>query len=136
MPKTTDRARQADPPRGERAGGGHVDPAAQEYIDAIAAEHRPLFDRLHRLILAEHPEASVVLSYKMPTYKAGSHRLHLGVWKHGVSIYGLKEDRDGGFTARHPELRSSKGTYQLRQQDADRISDTELRDLVRAALAD
>jgi uncharacterized protein YdhG (YjbR/CyaY superfamily) len=136
MPKTTDRAGGASPGRSGRAAGGHVDPAAQEYIEAIAAEHRLLFDRLHRLILAEHPEASVVLSYKVPTYKVGSHRFHLAVWKHGVSIYGLKDGRDAGFTTRHPELKSSKGTYRLRQQDADRISDTELRDLVRAALGD
>ena len=36
---------------------GAMDDAVREYIDAIAPEHRPLFDRLHRLILevcAEH----------------------------------------------------------------------------------
>jgi hypothetical protein len=58
----------------------------------------------------------------------------VGAWKHGVSIYGWPQDRDGGFTARHPELRTSKGTIQLRAQDAAGISDDELRDLVRAAL--
>lgn len=136
MPRSTQRAGGASPGRSRSAAVGHVDAAAQEYIDSIAAVHRPLFDRLHRLILAEYPEASVVLSYKMPTYKVGGHRFHVAVWKHGVSIYGLKEGRDAGFMARHPELKSSKGTYRLRQQDADAMSDTELRDLVRAALAD
>ena len=40
--------------RRERAPGGRhapLDQAVQGYIDAISAEHRPLFDRLHRLIL-------------------------------------------------------------------------------------
>jgi hypothetical protein len=44
------------------------DPVA-DYIEAIDPEHRPLFDRLHRLILEVCPDAAVVLSYKMPTYK-------------------------------------------------------------------
>ena len=110
-----------------------MDEAVQGYIDGIAPEHRPLFDRLHRLILAAHPDAAVVLSYQMPTYKVGSRRLHVGAWKHGVSIYG-SQDRDGGFTARHPELRTSKGTIQLRPEEAAGISDDELRGLVRAAL--
>ncbi len=111
-----------------------MDEAAREYIDGIAPGNRPLFDRIHRLILQAHPGATVVISYQMPTYKAGLRRLYVGAWKHGVSLYGWQEGRDAGFTSRHPELRTGKGTIQLRADDADRIPDDELRDLVRAAL--
>ena len=104
------------------------------YIESIAPETRPLFDRLHRLILAAHPEAAVVLSYKIPTYKVGRRRLFLGAWKHGVSLYGWQEGRDGGFASRHAALRTSKGTIRLRPEDAAGISDDEFRDLARAAL--
>ena len=120
-----------------RAHGSHhpqVDQAVQGYIDAIAPEHRPLFDRLHLLILEGHPDAAVVLSYQIPTYKAGSRRLYLGAWKHGVSIYGWLQGRDASFTSRHPALKTSKGTIQLRPEDAARIPDDEFRDLVRASL--
>jgi uncharacterized protein YdhG (YjbR/CyaY superfamily) len=120
-----------------RVHGSHnaqVDQAVQGYIDAITPEHRPLFDRLHLLILQVRPDAAVVLSYQIPTYKAGSRRLYLGVWKHGVSIYGWQQGRDAGFTSRHPELKTSKGTIQLRPEDAAGIPDDEFRDLVRAAL--
>ena len=129
MAKTTDR-------RGGAPGShnAHVDQAVQDYIDAVAPEHRPLFDRLHLLILQVHPDAAVVLSYQMPTYKAGRRRLYLGAWKHGVSIYGWPQGRDAGFTSRHPELKTSKGTIQLRPEDAAAIPDEEFRDLVRAAL--
>jgi hypothetical protein len=58
------------------------------------------------------------------------------VWRHGVSIYGWQQGRDAGFTARHPELKSGKGTIRLRPEDAAAIGDDELRDLVRAALGD
>jgi uncharacterized protein YdhG (YjbR/CyaY superfamily) len=111
-----------------------VDDGVRDYIDAIPPEHRPLFDRLHRLVLEVHPEAAVMLSYQMPTYKVGRQRLFLGVWKHGVSIYGWDQGRDAGFIARHPDLKTSKGTIRLRPEDAAGIPDDELRDLVRAAL--
>jgi uncharacterized protein YdhG (YjbR/CyaY superfamily) len=110
-----------------------VDEAVRAYIESIPAENRPLFDRLHRLILAAHPEAAVVLSYRMPAYKVGRKRLFLAAWKHGVSIYG-SQGRDAGFASRHAELRTGQGTIQLRPQDAAAISDDEFRDLARAAL--
>lgn len=113
-----------------------MDDAVQDYIEAVAPQHRPLFDRLHRLILEAHPDAEVSLSYQMPTYQVGRRRLHLGVWKHGVSLYGWDQDRSADFIARHPELRTSKGTIQLRPEVAEGITDDEFQDLVRATLDD
>ena len=104
------------------------------YIDAIPPEHRPLFERIHRLILAAYPDVTVVLSYRMPTYKVGGRRLYVGAWKHGVSIYGWQQRGEASFTARHPGLRTSKGTIKLRPEDAAGIPDDDLRDLVRSAL--
>jgi uncharacterized protein YdhG (YjbR/CyaY superfamily) len=111
-----------------------MDAGVREYIKAIPKEHRPLFDRIQRLVLEAHPEADLMLSYKMPSFKLGQRRLYLGVWKHGISLYGWQGNRDGGFTARHPELKTGKGTIQLRPDDATRIPDDEFRDLARAAL--
>jgi uncharacterized protein YdhG (YjbR/CyaY superfamily) len=111
-----------------------IDQAARAYIDSIDAGQRPLFDRVHRLILEAEPDARVVLSYQIPAYTAGKRRLYVGAWKHGVSLYGWQDGRDAGFTARHPELRSGKATIRLRTQDAAEIPDDELRDLARAAL--
>ncbi len=112
-----------------------MDDAVRGYIDAIAPEHRPLFDRLHRVILAARPDATVAISYTMPTYRIGNRRLHLGVWRHGVSLYGWRQGCDGGFTTRHPELQTGKGTIRLRPEDAAAIDDDELRDLTRSALS-
>jgi uncharacterized protein YdhG (YjbR/CyaY superfamily) len=111
-----------------------MDETVRAYIDGIDPEHRPLFDRTHRLILAAHPDATVVLSYDIPTYKVGKRRLFVGAWKHGISIYGWGEGRDGGFSARHPALKTGKGTIRLTPDDAAAIPDDELSDLVRAAL--
>ena len=81
-----------------------MDEAVREYIDAIPSEHRPLFDRLHRLILEAHPDTTVALSYGIPTYRVGRRRLFVGAWKHGLSVYGWQADHDAGFSARHPEF--------------------------------
>jgi uncharacterized protein YdhG (YjbR/CyaY superfamily) len=111
-----------------------MDDAVRGYVDHIAGEYRPMFDRIHRLVFEVYPEAEVVLSYEMPTYRVGRCRLYVGVWKHGLSLYGWRQGRDAGFTVRHPELVAGKGTIKLRLDDAARIPDEEFRDLVRAAL--
>jgi uncharacterized protein YdhG (YjbR/CyaY superfamily) len=111
-----------------------MDDAVLAYIDAIDPGHRPLFDRLHRLVLEAHPEATVALSYQMPTYKVGRNRLFLAAWRHGISIYGWQRGRDAGFTDRHPDLVSSKGTIKLRPGDAGTLDDDELRALFRTVL--
>lgn len=110
-----------------------VSPDVREYIEAIPAEYRPLFDRIHRLIVRDHPDVSVVLSYRMPTYVRGRNRLHVGVWKHGVSLYGRWPERDE-FATRHPELASGRGTLRLRPADAETICDDDLTVLIRGAL--
>jgi uncharacterized protein YdhG (YjbR/CyaY superfamily) len=129
MPAAADRSGQV--PSGSHQGD---DAAVRRYIDGITPGHRPLFDRLDRLILTAYPGAAMVLSYGMPAYQVGKRRLHVGAWKHGLSLYGWPQERGAGFTSRHPELKTSKGTIQLRPQDAEGISDDELLDLVRAAL--
>jgi uncharacterized protein YdhG (YjbR/CyaY superfamily) len=112
---------------------GVMDDAVRRYRDEIESEHRPVFDRLDRLIVDTCPDVEVVLSYGMPTYRIGRRRLAIAVWKHGISLY-VSPSRDAGFSTRHPELAAGKGTIKLRPEDAERIPDGEFRDLARVAL--
>ena len=105
------------------------------YIEAIDPAHRPLFDRLHALITAAVPAATARISYGIPTFEVGRRRLYVGVWQHGISLYGWQAGSDGGFTARHPELVTGKGTIRLGETDAGAIPDAELTALFTAALA-
>jgi uncharacterized protein YdhG (YjbR/CyaY superfamily) len=111
-----------------------MDADFQAYVDGIDPQFRPLFDRLHGIVVAAHPEAQLAMAYDMPTYRLGKRRLNLGVWKHGVSVYGWRGDNDGGFSARHADLLRSKSTIGIRPADADAMSDEELTGLLGGAL--
>ena len=111
-----------------------MDAAARAYIEGLDPAGRSLFDRLHALIVAEHPDATVRFAYTMPTYVVGGTSLHVGVWKHGLSLYGWSADRSGGFCDRYPQLCGDRGTLRIPHADAARIPDGHLRDLVRAVL--
>ncbi len=112
-----------------------MDASVVTYLEALPSAQRALFERVHRLVLEAHPAATVGLAYRIPTYVVGGRRLHIGAWKHGLSLYGWREGRAADFLARHPDLRSGKATIRLSLAAADTIPDAELRELVRATLA-
>src|SRR4051794_28994178 len=98
-----------------------MDDAVQAYLDAIPAATRPLFDRIHALVLEVHPDVATVISYDMPTFVVDDRRFYLAAWKRWVSFYGWDGDRDGGFLARHPELSSGRGTIKLTPAAAEAV---------------
>jgi uncharacterized protein YdhG (YjbR/CyaY superfamily) len=102
-----------------------------DYVAAIDASHRPLFDRVDRIIREAAPDVELGWSYNMPTYVAGDRGLHVAVWSHGLSLYGWQRDRDAGFAERHPDLAGDKGTMKLSPAAAAEIGDDELRDFFR-----
>jgi hypothetical protein len=55
-----------------------MDETVQRYLDAIPPEQKPLFERLQSLILQLYPDAEIVISYQIPTYKAKAGRVSLG----------------------------------------------------------
>ena len=59
----------------------------QSFMDAVPADRKPLFDRLHALITGLYPDAEVVISNAVPTYRAKPGWVALGYWKSGVSLY-------------------------------------------------
>ena len=111
-----------------------VPPDVQAYLDGIDAVHRPMWDRVEGLVRASYPGVELRITYKMPTFVVGEHQLPVGVWKHGLSLYGLHESNDAGFIARHPELSSGRGTVQLPTRRADDFSDEELTATLQAVL--
>lgn len=113
-----------------------MDPEVRDYVDAIHPDRRPLFDRVHGLVVEGFPDVEVVMNYKMPTYVVGDRRLHVAVWKHGLSFYGWETGRDGGFSVHHPTLVGDKGTIRIGPADAETITDDEFRAFLRDVLTD
>jgi uncharacterized protein YdhG (YjbR/CyaY superfamily) len=111
-----------------------MDDAVRRYLEDVDAGHRAMFDRVDALVRQDFPDAALGLAYGMPTYRIGRRRLHVGVWKHGLSLYGWGKDLAADVLARHPHLRTSTGTVRLRPSDLDAVTDDDLRRLVAAAL--
>jgi len=119
-----------------KCDAGRVDAAAREYIDGIDTDTRPVFDRIHRAIVGEFPDVEVAIAYQMPVYRRAGRSMNVGVWKHGISIYGWGNQKNLSLLRRHPELSSGKGTLRITRDVADDIRDAELVELVRGALGD
>ena len=107
-----------------------MDQAVQSYIDAIPEMKRPLFDRLQSLILELYPDAEIVISYHIPTYKVGRGRVWLGLWKHGVSLYGVPIET---FQQRHSSIKTGKGS--LNFKFADQLPEADIRDVIKRAMS-
>lgn len=113
-----------------------MDPAAAQYIELIDPRHRPLFDRLHQLILARYPDVTVGYSYSMPTYRVDGRSLIVGVWKHGLSLYGMETVGAAAVVIDRVGLRSSKGTVHITPEDAGSMSENDLAVLVQVKLGE
>jgi len=113
-----------------------MDAAVRSYVDAIPDPVRAAFDRVHEAVLRGHPDVEVMMSYQMPTYRLGRRRLHVGAWRHGLSIYGWDQARNAAFARRHPGLLAGRGTLRLGTDDLADLSDDELAELIDNALAE
>ncbi len=109
-----------------------MDESVRKYVDAIPAERRPLFDQLQSLILDLYPDADVVISYQVPTYKAKGGRVSLGLWKDGVSLYTTGPEYIESFKARHPRIKTGKASINFGL--ADDLPEEDVREVVRQAI--
>ena len=86
-----------------------------DYLADYDGEHRRLMDELRALIEARVPEATVALSWGMPTYKLNGNLVHFAAGKHHVGLY---PGADGVAVAADEVdalgLKRSKGAIQLR----------------------
>lgn len=58
----------------------------------------------------------------------------MAAWRHGLSLYGWREQDAATILARHPDLPSGRGTLRLTHGVAADVTDDELRRVVRGAL--
>jgi uncharacterized protein YdhG (YjbR/CyaY superfamily) len=109
-----------------------MDEAVQTYIDAIPADRKPLFDRLQSLILELYPDAEIVISYQIPTYKARGERISLGLWEKGVSLYTTDPQHIENFRSRHPTIKTGKASLNFKL--TDELPEDDIREVIRQAI--
>lgn len=104
----------------------------QRYFDMVPEERRPLFDKLHALIMGLYPNAEVVIWYGMPTYRAKSGWVALANQKHYVSLYTNSEHHIAEFNAKYPAIKTGKACINFR--DTDPVPLIALKKVVRHAI--
>ncbi len=82
----------------------------RRFIGSIPADQRAQFDELQTLILRLYPQAEVVLSYHVPTYRTKSGWVALGYRKGGVSLYTNGPHNLAEFKADQPRIKTGKGS--------------------------
>ena len=85
----------------------------QRYVATMPKERKPLFDKLHKLIMGLYPNAEVVMSYKIPTYKAKFGWVALANQKHYVSLYTCGAHHIAEFKAKYPAIKTGTGCINL-----------------------
>lgn len=102
------------------------------YIAALPTTHRPLFDRLHNLILDELPDAEVVIAYQIPLYKVGGRHVGLNCRRAGgVTLTTTAPDHIAEFRRRHPQFKTNKASIQF--DFDDELPEQDIRAVVRRA---
>jgi uncharacterized protein YdhG (YjbR/CyaY superfamily) len=111
-----------------------VDTEVQRYMDAVPEERQARFHKLHTLIMDLYPDAEVVMSYRIPTYKAKSGWVGLANQKDYVSVYTNGPQHIAAFKAQHPEIKTGKACINFKDTDAVPID--ALKQVVRHAIED
>lgn len=81
----------------------------QHFMDSVPEDRKPLFNQLHTLILSMYPDADVVLSHGVPTYKAKSGWVALGYRKGYVSLYTNGPHNIAEFKEKYPAVKTGTG---------------------------
>jgi uncharacterized protein YdhG (YjbR/CyaY superfamily) len=98
-----------------------MSPAAKsvdDYMESVSDEMRPPLERLRATIRAAAPEATEVMSYGVPTFKAGSPLVSFGAAKGHYAFYVQSPEV---MEAHKEELQgydTSKGTVRFKPDEA------------------
>ena len=109
-----------------------MDERVQRFINEIPADKKPMFNELQELILSMYPNAEITISYGVPTYKTGTGWVALGDWKGGVSVYPHGRQPVAAFRKKHPEIKTSAGTINLKINEAIPVDD--IKEAIRHAM--
>ena len=92
-------------------------PDLRRYLAAIPKDKKPFFLQLQQSIFELYPKATAGLTYKIPTYRAKSGWVALGLCKRGVSLYTNGPSHIATFKVRHPHVHTGKACLNFKITD-------------------
>ena len=95
------------------------------YVHSIPTQRLDRFLSIHNLILKLYPDATVDMSYKMPTYRVGDGWVALANQKNYISLYTCSETHLESYKQKHPQQKTGKGCINFRARDEIQLDDLE-----------
>ena len=97
----------------------------EDYINTIPAQRLERFLSIHDLILKLYPDATVDMSYRMPTYRVGEGWVALANQKNYISLYTCGESHLESYKRKHPDQKTGRGCINFRAKDPVHLEDLE-----------
>ncbi|MCB1874435.1 MAG: DUF1801 domain-containing protein [Chromatiales bacterium] len=102
------------------------------YYAAVPEDRREKLLHLHRLILSLYPDATMKISWRMPSFRNGDGWVAIANQKNYISLYTCGEKHIAGFKKSYPHIKTGKGCINL--QDRDPMDDTALAQVIHHAM--
>jgi uncharacterized protein YdhG (YjbR/CyaY superfamily) len=102
------------------------------YIRSIPQPRHGRFMSIHELILRLYPDASIDMSYRMPTYRIGDGWIALANQKQYISLYTCSAFHIEPYKQKHPQQKTGKGCINF--SDRDEIHYDDLETVIRHAV--
>ena len=102
------------------------------YLATLAPLRRERGEAIDALVRTLAPDATVDMSYRMPTYRRGEHFVAWASQKRCLSVYTCSAERSAAFRASWPKIKAGVGCVNFKDTDPFPIDD--LKTLVRDAL--
>lgn len=97
-----------------------------DYIQSIPHLRVASFMSIHKLIMKLYPDATVDMSYRMPTYTAGYGWVALANQKNYISLYTCGASHIESYKQKHPQQKTGKGCINFRARDEIHYRDLEV----------
>jgi uncharacterized protein YdhG (YjbR/CyaY superfamily) len=89
--------------------------SVDEYLATLPEDRRMLLEKLRGVIRAAAPEATEIISYRMPTYKyRGRYLLGIAAWKDHIGLYAWNSPSLNAYREEIKKYKTSAGTIRFR----------------------
>jgi uncharacterized protein YdhG (YjbR/CyaY superfamily) len=89
----------------------------KDYFEKIPESRKPGIQSLHDIILDEFPEATVDMTYKMPTFRYKEGWVAVANQKSYISLYTCGYHHIKDFKETFPKIKTGKGCINFREKD-------------------